>query len=646
MNLNGGGPGCNDPNIANPLQVNSTNATVRTWSGTGIFSLVDVDVDRQTVGSPPTSITAFAASHLTNTTGFLLDTGCPVTISNHPTNQGGCAGGPVSFTVGATGSGLTFQWRKNSVNLVNGGNISNATTPTLTINPTAAGDVGSYDAVVTSNLGIIVTSNAATLSLLAAPQVTQSPTSATRCPGQSVTFTAGATGGGLTFQWRKNQTNIVGATESSFTINPVSTDDAASYDVVVSGTCSPSVTSAPATLTVNTPPAINTQPTNQTACENGDASFSVSANGTNLTFQWRKNGTPLLNGSHISGADTATLTIHQVVPTDADSYSVVVSGACNPAVTSQVRTLTVTSSMNIATQPNNTSACEGALASFTAASSDATASVQWQVSTNGGGTFNNIPGATATTLSFTASAIQNGNQFRAVFTNSCSTATTSAATLTVNSSPSITNQPVNQTVCEGALASFSVEGTGSAQMSGGKRRIKRPSHIAVITGLSYQWRKNGTPLTNDGHFSGVDTPTLSIFPAVAGDAGSYDVIVSGSCSPPATSNAASLTVNGFALSAPSQTIPLSGGNGSVDVITDASCQWTAASNDSFIHVTSGSPDTGNGTVNFSVDASAGPRTGTLTIAGLTFTVNQEGGQALAPVIISEFPFPGQRWSTG
>ena len=642
LNINGGGSGCNDPNLANLLQINSTNTNSRTWSGSGIFSLVDVEVDRQTVGTPPpTSITAFAASHLTNTTGFLLDGGCPVTITTHPTNQSGCAGGPVSFNVAASGSGLTFRWRKNSVNLVNGGNISNATTPTLTINPTSVDDVGSYDAVVTNLLGITATSNAATLSLAAPPQVTQSPTDATRCPGQSVTFTAIATGDGLTFQWRKNGQAIVGATTSSLTIDPVSSGDAGSYDVVVSGTCSPPVTSAAATLTVSTPPAIDTQPTNQTACENGDASFSVAASGTGLTFQWRKNGTPLVNSSHIIGADTATLTIHQVVPSDADTYDVVVSGSCSPALTSQSRTLTVTSSMNIATQPISTSACEGALASFTAASSDATASVQWQVSTNGGGVFNNIPGATATTLSFTASAIQNGHQFRAVFTNSCSTANTSAATLTVNSPPSISSQPVNQTVCEGALASFSVAGNGSISANIGKRKIKRGNDVAApVAGLSFQWRKNGTPLTNDGHFSGVDTPTLNIFPAVAGDAGSYDVVVSGSCSPPATSNAASLTVNGFALSAPSQIVPLGGGNGSVNVITDASCQWSAVSNDSFIHITSGSGGTGNGTVNFSVDPSAGPRTGTLTIAGLTFTVNQEGGQPLAPVIISEFRFRG------
>jgi hypothetical protein len=58
--------------------------------------------------------------------------------------------------------------------------------------------------------------------------------------------------------------------------------------------------------------------------------------------------------------------------------------------------------------------------------------VQWQVSTDGGANFNNIPSATSTTYSFTAAASDNGRRFRAVFTNSAGSATTTAAILTVN----------------------------------------------------------------------------------------------------------------------------------------------------------------------------------------------------------------------
>jgi hypothetical protein len=78
--------------------------------------------------------------------------------------------------------------------------------------------------------------------------------------------------------------------------------------------------------------------------------------------------------------------------------------------------------------------------------------------------------------------------------------------------------------------------------------------------------------------------------------------------------------------------PVAGGSGSVDVTT-SSCPWTAVSNDAWITVTAGASGTGNGSVGYSVDANSGPvRTGTVTIAEQTFTVNQESGctYALAP----------------
>src|SRR3989442_3852429 len=90
----------------------------------------------------------------------------------------------------------------------------------------------------------------------------------------------------------------------------------------------------------------------------------------------------------------------------------------------------------ITTQPANQTVTAGQTATFTAAATGSpTPTVQWQVSTDGGVTFNNVSGATSTTLSFTTASSQNGYQYRAVFTNAAGTATTTAATLTVNAAP-------------------------------------------------------------------------------------------------------------------------------------------------------------------------------------------------------------------
>jgi hypothetical protein len=76
----------------------------------------------------------------------------------------------------------------------------------------------------------------------------------------------------------------------------------------------------------------------------------------------------------------------------------------------------------------------------------------------------------------------------------------------------------------------------------------------------------------------------------------------------------------------SQTVPQAGGNFTVAVTTTAGCTWTATvnSNPNWIRITSGASGSGNGTVAYTVDqrTSGGPRSATLTIAGRTFTVNQ------------------------
>jgi hypothetical protein len=75
----------------------------------------------------------------------------------------------------------------------------------------------------------------------------------------------------------------------------------------------------------------------------------------------------------------------------------------------------------------------------------------------------------------------------------------------------------------------------------------------------------------------------------------------------------------------SQSFSSAGGSGSVNVTAPSGCPWTATSNASWITITSGSSGNGNGTVNYSVasNPSTTPRTGTMTIAGQTFTVTQD-----------------------
>src|SRR6185295_11254934 len=97
----------------------------------------------------------------------------------------------------------------------------------------------------------------------------------------------------------------------------------------------------------------------------------------------------------------------------------------------------------------------------------------------------------------------------------------------------------------------------------------------------------------------------------------------------ATGNRLSEVVSGactYTISPASKTSGSNGGTGSVSVTAPSNCTWTATSNANWISISSGTSGTGNGTVNYSVAANTGPaRVGTLSIAGQTFTVNQDSG---------------------
>ncbi len=433
------------------------------------------------------------------------------TITTVPVNQTVCTGTSAGFAVVASGSALTYQWRKGTVNLTNTGNITGALSASLTINPATISDVANdYNVVISGTCAPASTSSNVSLTINTAPAITTAPVSQTACLGSTATFNVTASGTGLTYQWRKGTVNISGATTASLVINPVSlTDVSTNYNVVISGTCSPAVTSSFIALALNTVPGITTAPVSQTACYGSPASFSVTAIGTGLTYQWR------IGTANITGATSATYTISTVTLSDeATNYNVVVSGTCAPAITSSNVSLTVNTVPDITTAPVNQSACAGGSVNFTVAATGTALTYQWRIGTV------NISGATSSTLTINPVSLSDAaSNYNVVINGTCSPASTSSnVSLTVNAAPAIVTAPVSQTACAGSSAAFSV--------------------IASGTALTYQWR-NGTV-----NISGATSDILTFNPVTLSDAGSnYNVVISGTCTPSYTSSNVSLSVN-------------------------------------------------------------------------------------------------------
>ncbi len=262
------------------------------------------------------------------------------------------------------------------------------------------------------------------------------------------------------------------------------------------------------------PPGITSPPANVTVTAPAAASFSVVATGTApLNYQWKRNGTA------IPGATSASYVMNSTVEADNGAlFSVDVSNSVS-TVTSAAAMLTVNASAvapSITTPPASVTVTAPAQATFSVvATGTAPLSYQWRRDGMA------IPGATSASYVLTPTAAgDSGALFSVSVSNSVSTVTSAAATLTVNVAavaPTIVTPPASLTVTEPGQATVSVVAAGTAP-------------------LSYQWRRGGMAIP------GATSASYTLSPTTLGDSGAlFSVDVSNSVST-ITSAAATLTV--------------------------------------------------------------------------------------------------------
>jgi hypothetical protein len=129
----------------------------------------------------------------------------PAAITTQPVSQTTCSGSTVTLSVAATGTGLTYQWKKASTLLVDGVNISGANTPTLTLSNVTSANTGTYSVIVNGAppCGTII-SSVVTLTVNNAVSIsTQPAVSKNTCAGDSVSLTVTSSGTGTKLPMEK-----------------------------------------------------------------------------------------------------------------------------------------------------------------------------------------------------------------------------------------------------------------------------------------------------------------------------------------------------------------------------------------------------------------------------------------------------------
>jgi hypothetical protein len=439
---------------SNPLKININAGVAKEYSGSinnqstqvlvfdlsgNLIKKIDYGINTHAASNLPPSvqnITASASPSLTAT----------VTAAGGATNI--CPGGTVVLNAN-TGTGYTYQWRKNGVD------IFGATSSSYT-----ATSAGSYQVKIMQGSAsaysspLTITATTLTATITAAGSTTIGT-------GGSVVLNAN-TGSGYTYQWKKNGTNISGATGASYTAT-----SAGSYVVVVkSGTCSAS--SAAVNVTAGSLTATIT-PSGPTTFATGGSVVLKANTGSGYTYQWKK------NGSNISGATGSSYTA-----TAAGSYVVVIKSGTLTATSAAV-TVTVTALTATITPSGPTTFAAGG-------------SVILKGNTGTGYTYkwkrNGVDIAGATSANYTATT---SGSYQLKITLGTTSAYSAPVTVTVNSSAATITPSGTVAICTGGSAKLQAN-TGS--------------------GYTYQWKKNGV------NISGATASSYTVT-----SAGSYSVAV-------------------------------------------------------------------------------------------------------------------------
>ncbi len=316
-----------------------------------------------------------------------------------------------------------YQWRFNGTDLPDASGQTWEGSLAFYITNMSTLNAGEYSLVVTNDLGAVTGTVARVTMGTSPPVIVTQPADYTGLEGYDFSLSVVAIScQRASFQWRSNEVDVPEATSSTLSFRAPTTNQTASYSVVVSNALG-AVTSRVAQVTLRQQaPQILNQPESQSVLVGDRASFSVLAiGGPSPSYQWQ------FNGQDIPGATSPDLGFWTSSTNQTGAYSVIVANSFG-SVTSAPAILTVLVQLPVFDHDpvSQGSVVGNPVDLWGTAHGNPPPSFQWQFNDQ------DIPGATNLSLDLWSVAYSNAGNYRLVAGNEAGWATSRVATLTVS----------------------------------------------------------------------------------------------------------------------------------------------------------------------------------------------------------------------
>ncbi|MBR2549740.1 MAG: immunoglobulin domain-containing protein [Clostridiales bacterium] len=359
-------------------------------------------------------------------------------ITSQPKSYTGTAGSTASFSVTATGTGLTYQWQVYSNGTWSDSNATGSKTNKISFNVTNNHNGNKYRCIVKDSSGQKVYSNTATVTVTTPLAVTKQPVNYTGAAGSTATFSVTATGTGLTYQWQVysngawSNSNATGSKTNKISFKVTNNHNGNKYRCIIKDSNGKKIYSNTAKITVVNTVTITKQPANYTGPVGSMASFSVTAQGTGLTYQWQVYSNGAWKNSGATGANSSKIVFLTTKNHNGMKYRCVIRDQNGKVITSNAASVKVVAALSITKQPSNFNGTVGSYVTFIVSAQGEGLTYQWQVYSNGAWKNSGATGSNSNKIAFVATKNHNGMKYRCIVKDKYGKSVTSnAATMTV-----------------------------------------------------------------------------------------------------------------------------------------------------------------------------------------------------------------------